>query len=476
MDDLVFKELLSRDRSRKKFDLEDYLFDKQLAFVRDPAPFATAVCSRRAGKTVACAWDMIDTCHRIEGAVCLYITLTRDNAKKIVWKELKEINRSLGLGAKINETELSMYFPTWKSTIYLSGAKDKSEIEKFRGLALALCYIDECQSFRAHIQELVDDVISKALFDFDGRLRLTGTPGPVPVGYFHSCATSAEWSNHKWTMFDNPWLERKSGKTALELMQRDLKRKGVSINDPSIRRECYGEWTVDLNALVVRWADDNHFDEVPILTHYVLGVDIGHDDADAIAVIGWNEKSPKAYLVEEFLKKGQTVTELADAIERFINIFNPVKVVMDTGGLGKKIAEELRRRRSLPVVAAEKARKFEFIELMNDALRTGNLMAKRTSQFAEDSALLEWDKDAKLDKPKVKDTFHSDIIDAVLYAYREAMHWLYRPEEPKIKLKSKEYWDKQVADMEEAARNGIKKENDELEGFIPLDPFSKWPI
>src|SRR5271165_2442598 len=74
------------------FRLEDYLFDKQLAFVKDAAPFKEATTTRRAGKTVSCAVDLLHTATTAEGAICLYITLSRKNAKRLVWPELKRLN------------------------------------------------------------------------------------------------------------------------------------------------------------------------------------------------------------------------------------------------------------------------------------------------------------------------------------------------------------------------------------------------
>jgi hypothetical protein len=99
-------------------------------------------------------------------------------------------------------------------------------------------------------------------------------------------------------------------------------------------------------------------------------------------------------------------------------------MVMDTGGLGRKIAEELKVRAALPIKAAEKTRKLEYIELVNDALRTGRLLARQGSQFASDCLLVEWDATRTRGEARViSDRFHSDIADAVLYAFRESLHW-----------------------------------------------------
>jgi len=454
----------------RNFSLEDFCFGKQLAFVTDPSPFATAVCSVRAGKTVGCAADLVHTSLNRSGIVCLYITLNRLSAKRIIWPDLLKIVRDYNLGAKINESELSITFSNG-SRIYVSGAKDKSEIEKFRGLALALCYIDECQAFRSYIEELVDEVIAKRLFDYAGRLRLIGTPGPVPVGYFYDCSQSERWSHHYWTMFDNPWLPIKSGLSHEEILQRELDRKGVTREDPGIQRECFGRWAFDPNALVFRYNEKlNDFTELPKIIgewNYVIGVDIGFNDADAICVIGWNDKTKEAYLVEELIANKQGVTELAAQLEGFIKKYNPMRVVMDTGGLGKKIAEEIRKRYALAISPAEKARKFEYIEILNDAMRTKRFFAKKSSRFAEDCRLVEWDRDnqdpeAKL---KIKDAFHSDICDAVLYAFREALHWLYEAPKPEIKPYTDKWYQKEQDEMWNQAWERQRKVEDDEENY-----------
>jgi len=459
---------------QKAFTLEDFCFGKQLEFVKDPSPYATALCSRRAGKTTGCAADLVHTAIGREGIVCLYITLNRLSAKRIIWPDLIKICREYNLGAKINESELSITFKNG-SRIYVSGAKDKSEIEKFRGLALALCYIDECQAFRSYIQELIDEVIAKGLFDYAGRLRLIGTPGPVPVGYFYDCSQSTRWAHHHWTMFDNPWLPIKSGMSHEDILQRELDRKGVTREDPSIQRECFGRWAFDPDSLVFRYNEQlNDYRELPKVRSewtYVIGVDIGFTDADAICVIGWNEENKESYLVDELITHKQGITELANQLEGFIKRYNPLRIVMDTGGLGKKIAEEIRKRYQIPINPAEKARKFEYIELLNDAMRTRRFFAKKSSRFAEDAKLVEWDRDNQDPdgKLKIKDTFHSDICDAVLYAFREALHWLY--EEPKQVTKpyTDKWYQEQQDEMYQQAWERARKSEDDEENYYSSD-------
>jgi hypothetical protein len=433
-------------RGTPKFEVAKFCFGKQRTFVEDKTPFATACCSRRAGKTLACCADMVSTALSRPRVNCLYLTLNRLSAKRIIWPDLLRINREYRLGAKVNESELTLTFPN-ESVIYISGAKDSQEVEKFRGISLILCYLDECQSFRPYIQQLVDEVIAKSLFDYAGRLRLIGTPAPVATGFYYDMCNNPQYSHHHWTMFDNPWLPKKSGLTHEEILQRELDRKGVARDEPSIQRECFGVWAFDPDALVFKYSEDrNDYATIPNLGNgwnYVFGVDLGFDDSDAVAVLGWHEKSPALYLFEEAVHAKQGITELAGQLEALVKKYNPQKIVMDTGGLGKKIAEEITKRHQIPIAAAEKARKFEYIELLNDALRTKKFYAKRTSMFAYDTKLVEWDNDTpNPEKLKLKENYHSDICDAVLYAFREAYHWVFEPELPVAKPYT-ERWFKQ---------------------------------
>lgn len=469
---LITAELAARELAKRtkpnSFDITHFLFDKQLAFVQDIAPFKTAVCSRRSGKTVACAADLINTAINNSNVVCLYITLSRKNAKKIIWKELLNINRTYKLGGKPDNTELSLSFANG-SVIYASGAKDSSEIEKFRGLAIKKAYLDESQSFKAYIKDLIDEVIAPSLMDYAGSMSLIGTPGPVPAGYFYDCATASNvWSQHSWTFFDNPFIASKSGQTHGAILDRELERRGVSIDDPSVQREWFGRWVLDTDSLLLKYQEAvNDFSEIGLgkLT-YIMGIDLGFIDADAIAILAFSDNSPITYLVEELIVPKQGISELVEQIQKLQKKYDIAKMLIDEGGLGKKIAEEMRRRHHIPVHAADKVRKMENVAFLNDALRTGRFKAKKDSRFAQDSYLVEIDRDKSTpDRIKVKDNFHSDIIDAVLYAFKESPAYAYQVPLPALKPKSKEWYDKEVSDMEQAA----------IDHFTALEEASKDP-
>lgn len=408
-------------RQSPNITVEEICFDKQVAFIKDPSRFKTAVCSRRAGKTISCAVDLLTTAAYQLGDVA-YVTLNRRAAKKIIWRDLLKYNKHYNLGAKPDNTELTLTMPNG-NVIYLSGAKDESEAEKLRGLGLRKVYIDEAQAFRPYLKDLIEDIIEPALSDYYGSLILIGTPGPIPAGYFFDTSHNQKWSHYHWTMQDNPHIKLKSGKDPLEIIKELAERRGLTLNSPSILREYFGQWVKDADSLVYHFNPAlNIAKEVPKGLRYVFGIDIGWKDSDAIAVLGYNEQDQKVYLVEEYVQNKNDITTLANKIKELKDIYDPVKMMMDAGALGKKIQEEIRLRHSLPVEAAEKARKSEFIALMNDDLRTGKFKAQAGSRFEEDSYLLQWDYSNPA-RPVVSSVYHSDISDAALYAWRECKHF-----------------------------------------------------
>lgn len=423
-----------------RFDLDRVLFTKQLPFGLAPERFQTACCTRRSGKTVGLLAKLLKKAESTPNSVCLYITLSRINAKRLAWEILKTLNAEHKVGGIANESELCLTLPNGART-YLTGCADMGEVEKFRGLPLAIAIIDEAQSFPSlMLEKLIDEVLTPALMDFAGLLVLVGTPGPVPVGYFHKSVHSPEWSHFAWSVFDNPWIERKSGQTPQTLLDAELKRRGVTADDPVIQREWFGRWVLDPDALVFKFKANENTRQPLAHESHVIGIDLGFDDADAISVLGWSERvGPEVDLVHEWVGAKQHITALIERVRVAYEKYKPLAVVADTGGLGKKIADEITQRTGIPIEAADKLRKLEHIELVNDALRTHRLFVPAASRFAQDVLLIEWDK-TNPERPKISDRFHSDAADSLLYAYMKALHWLHVPPKPKAPVMNTPEW------------------------------------
>lgn len=452
------RKLLSQNGMRA-FNIEEFLFEEQLAFVKDESRYATACCSVRAGKTTACAADLIDTALKFPGTTGCYITLARSSAERIVWPELKRINREYRLGAFPNEAKLFLKFPNG-SYIFLFGANDENEIEKIRGLSnVALVYLDESQSMRALIKELVEDIVIKRLYDTNGRCRMIGTPGPILTGYYYDCCNDEQWSHHHWTMHQNPWLFKKSGKTADELIAQDCARKGVTIDDPAIQRECFGRWKLDPNSLLLAYdSATNDYSALPTGNYtYILGIDLGVRDSDSLSLLAFANNSPVTYLVEEIVTPNQKTDDLAKQIKLLISQYPIYKMPTDAGGLGLKIVEDLKSRYHIPLEPADKREKLANYKHLNNALRTGIFKAKKESRFAQDCNILERDDD-KSTPDRIVVRGHSDAVDSCLYAFKLSPAYAYVTPVEKPQLGTPEYDKDQEAQHLQSAIEQVKRE------------------
>ncbi len=442
----------------KPIDL-DPNFPKQNAFVEDKARYIDAQCSRRAGKTNGLAIRFFKTMEKYPRSQCIYLSLTFDSARDILWPVLQELNEKYKLGCTFVESKLWMIHPNG-AKLKLMGADMKNFIKRLKGRKYPGIGIDEAQDFGSHLQSLVDDVLTPSIADYsDGWIALTGTPGPVPQGYFFDVTQNGKYgySHHAWTLFENPFMP------APQVFLEDLKKKREWPSDhPTLLREWLNQWVLDVEALWIRYRESvNHYQELPqgIKWNYILGIDIGFKDADALALLAWHESTPVTYLVKEVITTKQGLTELVEQIQDLQKSYDISKMIIDEGGLGKKLAEEMRRRYHIPVQPADKARKQETVDIMNDSLRLGRLMAKGSSRFAQDSYLIQidWDKSSP-NKIVIKKKPHSDIIDAVLYAFHESPAYTYEIPKEKPKPGTKEWADSQEDDMWEAAQKHFEEQ------------------
>jgi hypothetical protein len=446
----------------KPIELNDN-FQVQNNFILDPNRFVVAQCSRRAGKTNGLAMRFFKTLEKHPKSQCIYLGLTLDSARDIMWPVLQELNERYGLGCKFIESRLTMTHPNG-AKLRLFGADMSNFIKRLKGRKYPGAAVDEAQDFGPHLQSLVDDVLTPSIADYeDGWIALTGTPGPVPNGYFFDITERHKfgYSLHSWTLLENPHMPKPA-----EFIKDLLIKREWSDNNPTYLREYKNQWVLDVESLWIKYKENvNHYQTLDHTKkwNYILGVDLGFKDSDALAVLAWADDSPTTYLVEELVTPQQGLTELAEQIKYFDEKYKFDKMVVDEGALGKKLAEELRRRHHIPVQPAEKTRKQETVEFLNDSLRLGQFKAKSASRFAKDSYLvqIDWDK-SRSDKIVIKKKPHSDIIDAVIYAYKESPAFTYRkPVEPP-KYGTREWALKQEEEMFEGEMEALRKQKDDL--------------
>lgn len=422
----------AKERRSASFTAESLCFPEQLAPLEGVGRRKVLRCGRRAGKTTAVAFKLLLAAGQEPAVPVLYVTITRENAREIIWGELLRLNDAFALGGVASESRLILTMPSG-TEIQLRGAHTEKEIAKYRGKKFKLVIIDEAQSFPDRIiKPLIQDVIGPTLLDHQGELWLVGTPPPLRRGYFFECYAgklAAGREQYHWTVRHNTKLPARVLGADIDAILGDIRKEfGWTEDDPTYLREYEGLDIEDTEALLYQWREGrNSYSVLPSGPWtYLVAADIGYDDSDAVGVLGWPRHEQCVYLIEEHVHAEHDVTDLAEVIKPLIPKYKPITIVMDEH---KKTTAELRRRHGIPITAAEKHNKPGFIKLFNADMRKGRFKARTTSTFAQDCGLVRKDPDALVrgvlqELPASKGGFHSDACDMGLYGWRAAQHYL----------------------------------------------------
>lgn len=453
-EELILREYLRRTKKVIP-DLRPHLFDKQLRVENDKSRFVAALCTRRAGKSRFAGTKLIIEALKRDNVTVPYVALTRQSAKNIIMPVIRELNIARSLGGQIKESTLTVSFPNG-SQIFMVGADTANFIDRLRGGKYPIAIIDEAQSFREHIGSLIDDVLTPAVSDYNGQIYLLGTPGPTPSGYFYDATNGkAGFSVHKWSVLDNPFMPN-----ARDFVANLKKQKGWTDDNPTYKREWLGEWVEDIDSLVYKFNKTrNVFKEKPDNHEWyrVLGIDYGWNDQTAFAVVSYSTTNKNV-----FVEHAQGFSELhpsliAEKVKSLVERYSPVKIVADTGGLGKSITEEMVRRYQIPIKPAQKTEKLSFISLLNGDFIDGRLFVHESCRDLMD----QYKKLDKDDKGVERSGVPNDLCDAVLYSYREARGYAAQPPPPKPKTVAEKYEQEEKRMLDEEIESWRKQEERE---------------
>lgn len=433
-----------------------------------------AITSRQSGKTECDAIDLIDTALDYPGSVSAYFAPTRYAARSIIWERLKAFNVKYELGFDFNEVRLEATAPNL-SIIRLNGVPDKARADRQRGPTLKRAIIDEAGSFPdALLEYLVQDILEPALLVQKGWLSLTSTPGLRPAGYLYRAANDpkAVWSRHAWNLQDNPAVEDID-----EYLAQKLADNGWHAQTPVYLREYLGIWAADVDSQVYRVTADNYVDAMPEVDHTIIGVDFGYLDETAFVVIGWRQHDPVLYVLHVESHGEMIVSDMADRLRELRDVYQPITMVADTGGLGKSIVAELAGRHNLLLEAAEKRDKPAAIRAINSDFRRQLIAVLPDSPIVPQWQNLRWHPDYI--GVKEQDGLPNDLCDAFAYAFRKARHFTATPKvirpqtgtREELNLRAREMLDARRERLARAARGTELDERIDDEYGDPENPF-----
>lgn len=320
------------------------------------------------------------------------------------------------------------------SVVYLLGADtDEEEKQKLLGQKYAAVVIDESASFTIDLNELVYGILKPAVADYRGQIALIGTPGNLKHGLFFDLTNGQDplepgrwekvgWSGHRWSAADNPHMAKQWAEEIAELE----KSNPLIRETPLFQQHYLGRWVIDDSKLVYRYSPGrNEAAELPKLPasgwNYVLAVDLGYEDPSAFVVVAWHENDKTLYVVTAFKKKGLDITAVAGHIKYLQGMYDFSKIVIDNAN--KQAVEEMKRRHSLSLHAADKTGKADFIELMNGDFIQGYIkLLPDAEPLKTEYAELIWDD--KSEKRQEHPGCANHAADGGLYGWRWAYPYL----------------------------------------------------
>lgn len=447
----VLKE--SERRRRQVSFVEDVCFDKQIAFIRDPARRKFLFTPRRSGKSTALGILLLQEAMQHPGRNFLYIGLTGASAQNTIYKDI--VKRELDARrVKYRYNNASRIIALGNgSEIKLTGMDSSpKEMDKFLGGKYHLVVVDECQSFSQDLEQIITEKLSPAVTDYatsdatsgggsgGGSICLGGTPGNNMGRHFWyrlTCTTAADpvdgWSGHSWSVMDNPHMSLQIANEWSRLAERNPNYQ----DDPVFRSQWLGEWVTDAGTRVYKFeARRNTISETsPIGAsllraarewEFVIGCDLGWEDATAFVVAAYSKTDNHFYVVESFKQVKATFDQVGAILTVLNKRYHPRQIVCDMVGGGKQLSESLRIKFQLPLVMAEKSEKQHHIGEMNSDFLGGKilLIAEKNRELAKELEELQVDRKA-LDKGDWKEAakFDNHLADSQLYAWRFSQHF-----------------------------------------------------
>ncbi len=482
----VLKRYIESRNKPNLFQIEKIAFPQQLTFIRDPKRLKALFCTRRAAKSYTAGIYLIKEALEHPGCNCLYVALTRDTAKGIIWKDiLQELNLKYELKMQPNGTALTMTLPNG-SVIWVTGAdSDESEMNKLLGKKYRLVVLDEASMFSINMHQLVYGVLKPATADQRGTICLLGTSSNITRGLFFDITTHREpgWSLHEWSAHDNPHVATQWAEELADIAQNRPLFMGTAL----FKQWYLNQWVVDEDAKVYKYSADKnkalHLPHEVTSWNYVLGVDLAHSpDATAFVVSAYSNECPTLFFVYARKHLKMDLTDVAIERARLNAKYDFEVEVAD--GANKQALAELNNRLKCKFIPADKTGKVDFIKIMNDEFIQGNIkllpgayerQEKDVDSLADEYETLVWETDnGKVIEPRKENpNIHNDLADSGLYNWRYTHTYLWsQPIKGALKVDwtKQESWEpNHLQKLQEAAR---KEQNpNELDLSFDADLF-----
>lgn len=304
------------DESGKKFNLHE----TQKLVAKDLHRFRVVDAGRRWGKSTLVSWEMKAYAVSFENARVPYYAPTRDDARDIMWKTLKNICEDVIVGEP-NESRLEINIRNrfgGTSLIVLYGWEAVQERGKGVGVRNNHIFLDEVSKFK-NFWYGWDEILRPTLIDLQGGATFISTPNGFNHFYeLYNIETEGypfgagkgkpdtDWKSFHFTSYDNPFLQT----------EEILKMKDTYPSD-RFAQECLGEFKKKEGLVYKEFNRTNCvIDKLPEdfeIRDTLGGVDWGHTHPCAVITIV-KDYAGNFVITDEYYKTGRTESEIVDKV------------------------------------------------------------------------------------------------------------------------------------------------------------------
>ncbi len=307
------------------------LHPAQIEICKDNHRFQVINAGRRFGKSTLVAWMMFAVAVANDNARVPYYAPTRDDARDIMWKQLKTICGPLIVGEP-NESRLEIVirnkFGT-TSLIVLYGWEAVQERGKGVGVKNNHIFFDEVAKYK-NFEYGWEEILSPTLLDLKGGATFISTPNGFNHFYDLSLkeGLNSDWKYFHFTSYDNPYLDIE-----------EINKKKGEITEDRFEQEYLGEFRKKEGLVYKEFSRERHIvDNVPeVILETLGGIDWGHTHPAAIITVK-KDYDGNYWVSDEWYQPGRTEGEIVDMVasKNFNKVFPDSENASGCAALKKK--------------------------------------------------------------------------------------------------------------------------------------------
>jgi len=420
----VLEEIKRRQGILAVYDFVDHNFPRQAQILADDSRFQWWLFTRRFGKSRTFAKKGGSVVSNKPGSKVLYLALTLDSAKGILWDAVEQ--ELLEKKVPYKGFEREGIFDLKNGSLFRMFGVDSNykEMKKILGQGYDLVGLDESGSMTIDVEELIMQMILAALSDRQGSLVMLGTAENIPNTFYqrvtNGLETSLPWSGHKGLTQESPY----TGKQFQSDMDLILKNNPLAANTSWFRTHWLNEWCADDDLLIIKFNPEiNREEKLPDFKDWMfgLGVDLGFNDASSFTVDAISSHSPYLYRIKSFKTPGLDFTGVAKIIKDLNEEYKFTWCEID--GANKQGVQEMQNRHDVGVKLnpADKADKATFLRLMGDDYKEGRIkhIGEGCKSLEVEQKSLMWIKDSDKEDPRCE----NHCNDGSLYIWKKMRNY-----------------------------------------------------